>query len=110
VRKDGAVQGNFQVQSRQNNPDTYIHGTVLCLTVVGNQAWMVGLVTASDGETSPAGTFTRWRVVDNGEGTNTPPDQISLMEVGILTFPPYCTTLPERPVLRDIEAGNIQIH
>jgi len=108
-RPDGTADGRFQLQPRQNDPDHKILGDIVCVTVVGNKAWMVGRVTESDSPNSPVGTFTRFRVADNGEGEGSPPDQISLMEVGVIDPPPYCVLVPERPELRDIEAGNIQV-
>jgi hypothetical protein len=110
VRLDGSTDGSFQVQTRQTDPENTLLGEILCVAVVGNQAWMVGMVTTSDSPTAAPGTFTRFRVVDNGEGTEGPPDQVSLMEVGLLTPPPYCINRPAAPALFDVEAGNVQIH
>lgn len=106
---DGSTSGRFVAHSRQNDPDNSIKGDVVCVTVINNRAWMVGLVTESTAPTAPVGTYTRFRVADNGEGGNSAPDQISLMEVGVVGFPPYCFTVPERPALVDIEAGNVQV-
>jgi hypothetical protein len=109
--EDGSnASGSFQSQSRQNDPDNYIKGDIVCVAVVGNQAWMVGVVTSSTAPTAPVGTFTRFRVIDNGEGSGSPPDQISLLNVGFLVPPPYCFNKPDAPALFDIEAGNVQIH
>ena len=63
-----------------------------------------------------------WRVIDNGEGNNNPPDQISLQWVNILpsdaviycqskaTAPTFNPNLAGGPAYNEIEAGNIQIH
>jgi hypothetical protein len=60
---------------------------------------------------TPPNNENAWRVVDNGQGANSPPDQMSLEFVGA---PPgfaanYCATTPAAPSLNAIQAGNIQV-
>jgi len=109
---DGTT-GEWQLVSRAT--DTKYHGTVTCLSVVGNQAWFTGMVTDA---TDPAfvGKPAFWRVVDNGEGANAPADQITYTFIVPVGSPPEldCTThpilQPPAPGLFDIQAGNVQVH
>ncbi len=105
-RADGSVSGEFELIGRLSG--VIIHGTVLCLTVVGTDAWVGGVIDHSNidlfGETL-------FRVRDNGEGRQAEPDRISLMFVN---QPPgsaaaYCASTPQNPRLNPIIAGNIQV-
>jgi hypothetical protein len=109
---DGTVDGQWERITRPdgNAADSKSHGVISCFTVEGDQAWLGGFATS--------GTYTgfsdgvSWRVVDNGGGSSTTPDQISLQYVGQGKSSPavYCTARPELPdPLYDIEAGNIHI-
>ena len=109
IDEDGAARGRYQLHARQSLLESVHHGDIVCATVVGNAAWMVGVNTKSTNPGAPPGTYTTWRVIDNGEGAGDPPDEISLMGVGIINPPPFCVNLPGTPVF-PIEAGNIQIH
>jgi hypothetical protein len=105
---DGTVEGEYELKSRLTG--ARIHGDVTCLSVVGNLAWIGGRQeNASDG--FPPGLENGFRVADNGEGANDPPDQMSLMFVNA---PPgfaqaYCNARPPAPPLNPIESGNIQV-
>ncbi len=104
-RADGTVTGEWQRFARAIGAKA--HGDVTCFTIVGDQAWLGGVVertTTIPGEVA-------WTVIDNGEGANSASDQISLQNVG---RPPgfaddFCAAQPPR-TLFDIEKGNIQIH
>jgi hypothetical protein len=105
---DGSVQGEYELFSRLTG--ARIHGDVTCLTVVGNRAWIGGRQEHGTEQFTP-GLENGFRVVDNGEGANDPPDQMSLMFVNA---PPgfaqnYCNFMPPAPALNPIEAGNIQV-
>jgi len=50
---------------------------ITCLSVVGNEAWLGGVTTRSNNEFLPVGTEWVWHVVDNGQGKNAAPDQLS---------------------------------
>jgi len=105
---DGTVQGQYELFNRANG--ARIHGDVVCLSVVGNLAWVGGRQKLSSGG-FPDGLENGFRVADNGEGATDPPDQLSLMFVNA---PPgfaqaYCDVRPEAPPLNPIEHGNIQV-
>ncbi|HMG18140.1 MAG TPA: hypothetical protein VK573_05400 [Gemmatimonadales bacterium] len=103
---DGSVTGEFQLIGRLS--EVIIHGTVLCLTVIGPDAWLGGVI---DHANRDLGGETVFRVRDNGEGQQTEPDGISLMFVN---QPPgsaaaYCANTPPSPAFNAIVAGNIQV-
>jgi hypothetical protein len=47
-----------------------------------------------------------WRVIDRGEGSGDPPDQISFLVVDLAQM---CHEKPPLLPLNDIESGNIQV-
>jgi hypothetical protein len=103
-RRDGTTRGQYQVDNRDVS-GAREHGTVTCLEVDGNQAWIGGVITASS-IPGREGTARVFRVVDNGEGSGDPPDQASLLVVGDPTL--TCHTRPLLP-LENLEGGNIQV-
>ena len=105
---DGQVSGQWELNNRAN--DTRLHGSVTCLTVIGNRAWIGGITDQSTNPTTPEGSGVSWRVVDNGEGAEAPPDQLSLTFVNLAPGVPElrCRNAPPYPVL-PVEAGNIQV-
>ncbi len=109
---DGSVEGDWERIRRGpgNAKETKSHGKVLCFTIVGNQAWIGGFATSGLFST-PGENEGGWRVVDNGEGKNALPDQMSLEFVGAATgfAEDYCANTPAAPALFTLEAGNIQI-
>lgn len=79
-----------------------------CLSIDGNAATMSGIITSS---TNPAyvGWACWFKVVDNGEGSGSDPDQISYLTLAeelddctVELDPPYSD-------LYDIDGGNIQV-
>ncbi len=73
-------------------------------------AWLGGFFTSGP-SSDPQNKETAWRVVDNGEGANNPPDQAS----GLLFGPNVraaerCATTPNGPPLVTLPPrGNIQV-
>lgn len=79
IRKaDGSVNGQYQLVT---GAGIRIHGTVTCVTVVGNVARVGGI---ADPTNAPgwAGIRTYFTVVDNGEGSSAPSDRISFLHGG----------------------------
>ena len=108
---DGSVTGQMQVNNRAQ--DRFSHYTVTCMGVVGNHAFL-GVNVASSNDPSVVGLNGILAVVDNGEGANAPPDQVSLVQLGYdaATVAQWCNgvySINSFP-LYNIEAGNIQIH
>ena len=104
---DGSVTGESELKSRASG--TVIHARVDCLTVVGNHAYVGGVVTKA---TNPAfvGKPCVFAVVDNGEGANAAPDEISLFFTFVNPPSEDCTGATAHTAsTRPIEAGNIQV-
>ena len=106
VMPDGTVEGQFVNHNRQG--DAVNHGEIDCLRLVGtNGAVLSGPIRK---HTNPAleGGTTIFRVEDNGEGTDDPPDRVSQL----LNFAPGstddCTTVTPATMF-PIEGGNIQV-
>jgi hypothetical protein len=106
----GVTSGQTQAFSRSSGIKW--HGTLDCLSVVGNVATMSGVVTDISPVTPPffvVGSHIVFQVIDNGEGSNPPPDLISLTFFFGTGTNPGCTgfgvfaTIP-------VEHGNVQVH
>jgi hypothetical protein len=105
---DGRVTGEWELNNRATN--TRLHGAVTCLTVIGNRAWIGGITEQSNNPGTVEGRGVFWRVVDNGEGANDPPDETSLTFTNLAAGVPElrCRNMP-LPVVMPIEAGNITV-
>jgi hypothetical protein len=106
---DGTVSGNAEINNRgiPNTTAGTSHIAIDCLQVVGNTAYVSGTITDSTvpGLVGDSGVFS---VQDNGEGSNSPPDLISLASF-YLPFPQLCQVVHPAPTI-SIDAGNVQIH
>jgi len=103
-RADGTAQGQYQVNNRDVSGSKE-HGTVTCLEVVGNEAWIGGVITHSS-VPGREGTRRLFHVVDRGEGSEDPADQASTIIVALTVE--ECHTRPVLPP-QDLEGGNIQV-
>ena len=75
---DGSVKGRYTDMFGAGTTTGGYHVDVDCLEVVGNQAWIGGVVTnGSINGVDVTGRRALTRVVDNGKSANDPPDQIS---------------------------------
>ncbi|MDP2471923.1 MAG: hypothetical protein Q8W45_09875 [Candidatus Palauibacterales bacterium] len=108
---DGTAGGNFHWLYRSREPGTRIFVKVSCLTVVGDEAWMVGQASQA-GNPNNIGRWFGLYVADNGEGVGASPDLIAHRwlgtdSVGAMAF---CTGTPgDLEGVRAVEAGNIQV-
>ncbi len=106
--EDGTVSGNAQLNNRATNIKTHVE--VDCLRVEGNRAVIGGVVTKST-DTSREGTRVIFAVIDNGEGNDDPPDQISFL--GLLpdgTPADLCLTFDFSLFpMATVERGNVQV-
>jgi hypothetical protein len=104
TRADGTVQGQYQINNRDVSGSRE-HGTVTCLAVDGDEAWIGGVITHSSIPIR-VGERRVFQVVDRGEGSGDPPDQASILIMGFT--PADChATLFLAP--QDLEGGNIQV-
>ena len=108
---DGSVTGEAQINNR--SVPGRLHIQIDCLNVIGNDAVMSGTITSSTEAGVPAGASSIFGVQDNGEGAGSAPDRITqqFANSGLV-----CTDITPSNVglftylLRDVEAGNIQVH
>jgi hypothetical protein len=92
---DGSVSGQWSDQFGQG--DGGVHVEVNCLLVVGNQAWISGIITSgSAGGVDFTGLPAITRVADLGKSANDPPDAISFTFIGVAA---PCTAQPNLPLL-----------
>lgn len=85
-----------------------IHADVDCLATVGDQAWVSGPIErfVLNGEPQPIPPFDLlFRVRDNGEGGNSPPDEASTLSV----FGEQPCAARFNTIMRPNERGNIQV-
>lgn len=105
---DGSVKGEAQLNNRAQ--DRVFHMALDCLVVNGNKAFVGGVV---DHSTIPGDVGLIWdfEVVDNGESTKDPVDQISLATI----FTPQLTCTDGfvqgylDTHLLSVESGNAQV-
>jgi hypothetical protein len=103
-RANGTVTGQYNDQFGHGNGG--VHADVDCLRVVGNKAWIGGLV--------KNGQFEGERVVteveDNGTSTNEPPDRISFSIINPAQFglSEDCRLLPELPLF-PLQGGEVKV-
>ena len=100
----GNVKGQAQFQLRYI--DTTVHAEVNCLEVVGNNAWIGGIITRSSNPAQVGpGLQILFRVQDNGEGDAEPRDMTSQLVWGAV---PSCSTTPPL-FLIEWTNGNVQV-
>ncbi len=104
--------GNVTGQAEVHFPsdDVKMHIDVQCLVVRGNEAWLSGPVTRSDNPDTFVGAVFVWRVEDNGEGPDAPPDRISdFLWRPEDNFPPgACIRQPDL-ITYPWDNGNVQV-
>lgn len=83
--------------------DVLIKGAVHCLNVEGNQAIIGTIVEESNTTLVPPGTAVFRKVIDNGQGSNDPPDQTGTISL----FPPP-PTCPPPSAFAFIETGPVE--
>ena len=97
---DGTVRGQYIDRFAQGGG---FHAVVDCLNVVGNDAWISGVVTQPK---EFAGVPVITRVRDNGTSANDPPDQISF---SFAFDPRSCSTAPQDLPLFDAPEGQVKV-
>jgi len=121
THNDGSVTGQGQLTYTHNGNDIRIHFSIDCISVNNNVATMSGTVTSVTGlfQGNPPVPFQPggpcwFRVVDNGEGGNAPPDEMTGFLLCDPNDPnPQCEQLScgndIQLGLNPIENGNIQV-
>ena len=100
-RADGSVTGRYTDMFGAGTTTGGYHVDVDCLMVVGNSAWIGGIITnGSLNGSDVTGQRALTRVVDNGKSTNDPPDQISFSyKLPFNSSPALCKEPPFLPLL-----------
>jgi hypothetical protein len=108
AQKDSAgnTTGQAQLVNRCSGLITEIK--INCLSVSGNVATMSGTIVSSNFDIA-VGMDTWFRVADNGEGANAPPDQMTLALTSDPGTGPTCSE-DVNLALHNILSGNIQVH
>ena len=111
-KPNGSVTGRWHIRVHRNQGfGAKMSGTITCLTIEGNQAWLAGYVTHAVGD--HVGKPYGFRVRDNGEGTNAAaPDAYWSYRFLIFWTSPEDFCGPNRPydgTLAPIVAGNFQV-
>ena len=100
---DGTVTGQWQdTFFGRGTPAVAVHVKVDCLVVVGNEAWVSGVVRRPG---FLAGLPAITRIRDNGTSANDPPDQVSFtfIDIGVT-----CTDQPDLPLF-DLINGQVTV-
>jgi hypothetical protein len=102
---DGTVTGSLQADSRGQNARIFVD--LNCLRFIGNdQALVSGFVTQSNNPAYSIGSAAIFRILDNGEGKQAPPDLVSDIIVVAPVF--NCTQNWNLPLVAS-SGGNIQV-
>jgi hypothetical protein len=104
-----APDGQFEYREIDDGTPFTASGAITCLTVIGNDAWIGGVIGSSNDPTY-VGSGAWWHVTDNGEGSNSPADITTFMGAGTLAeTAAFCETHPAYKHPFPIDGGNIQV-
>jgi hypothetical protein len=108
-RADGSVTGTYHVDVMALGATVDVN--VTCMSVVGNIAWVAGIIEKSDSPLVRVGTVSYFYAIDNGEGTADAADQISALRLNDLAGEDqvFCNLRPLLLSRRAIDFGNIQV-
>jgi hypothetical protein len=107
---EGIASGQAEVKNRAT--DQTLHIRIDCLNVIGNVAVISGVATSATGPGNSDGDPEIFAVEDNGQGAAHQPDRVTRAfgNSGLICTDITPADLPfVSSLLRDIEAGNIQI-
>lgn len=111
--EDGVVIGQAQLFNRSQGDRLHLEIDCMFLDESGTTATLSGVVTKSNNSEIPEGSQAFFAVQDNGEGKNTPADQVSLVFEFVSEDPveDLCDILGSPPpgFLRPIDSGNIEM-
>jgi hypothetical protein len=109
LTSDGSADGRWHYQDVEDGVTWDVDGPVTCATIVGNHAWVGGTIEHSS-DPSYTGLDMWFQVLDNGEGSNAPPDITTLIGVGGAgEAQAYCDAARPARFPWPVEHGNIQV-
>jgi hypothetical protein len=105
---DGSVNGEYHINVHAS--DLFFHVTVTCMDVVGNSAWVAGIIDKASGPPVIEGTVSYFYTTDGGEGS----DAVDIVSVARINDRPesaqeFCTQHPTVLPPRVVEKGNVQV-
>jgi hypothetical protein len=109
LQSDGTVIGWYTYRDIEDGAPFTAMGPVTCLTVIGSDAWIGGIISDSN-EPTLIGLGSWWHVTDNGEAAGLPADITTFLGVGSLEeAAAFCNDHPPYRFPFAIEGGNIQV-
>jgi hypothetical protein len=109
IKMDGSADGWFNYRDVEDGTPFSAGGPVTCLTVIGSDAWIGGVISLSNDPTV-VGLGAWWHVTDNGEGDGAPADITTFLGIGSLAqTQAFCDNHPAYRFPFAIEGGNIQV-
>jgi hypothetical protein len=109
ITNDGSAHGWFTYRDVEDGTPFSANGPVTCLTVVGNDAWIGGIIRSSNDPTV-VGLGAWWHVTDNGEASGAPADITTFLGIGSLAqTQAFCDNHPGYRFPFTIDGGNIQV-
>jgi hypothetical protein len=110
IKSDGSVDGWFNYRDVEDGTPFSTNGPVTCLTVIGNDAWIGGVIRSSNDPTV-VGLGAWWHVTDKGEGGGASADITTFLGIGSLAqTQAFCDNHPAYRFPFAIDGGNIQVH
>jgi hypothetical protein len=108
-RADGTTTGEARIDRKDLGISWNLE--VTCLTVVGNTAWIGGIIRNARGPIIQEGTVSYFYVIDNGEGADAPPDVASAVRINDLAGrdQEFCDLRPLALPPSPIAHGNVQV-
>ena len=108
-RADGTVTGYAHVDRK--DLDLSFDVDVTCLSVVGNTAWIGGIIRNPRNDLVVDGSVSYFYVIDNGEGEADPVDRASAIRLNDRAGEDirFCTDRPLLLPRADIAHGNVQV-
>ena len=106
---DGTLHGEYTYRLRVREQVNNYAGTIICMKVDGNRAWIGATVDETD---NPAreGLYSWWQIADNGNGGPNSPDMTTFLGFGSLEATiAYCEG-PEPNFIFQIQGGNITVN
>jgi hypothetical protein len=109
IKSDGGADGWFTYRDVEDGTSFSADGPVTCLTVIGDDAWIGGVIRLSNDPTL-VGLGAWWHVTDNGEGSGAPADITTFLGIGSLAQTrAFCDDHPAYRFPFAIDGGNIQV-
>lgn len=109
IKDDGSADGWFNYSDVEDGTPFSANGPVTCLTTIGNDAWIGGIISTSNDPTV-VGLGAWWHVTDNGEGEDAAPDVTTFLGIGSLEqTQAFCDNHPAYRFPFSIDRGNIQV-